>query len=336
MSEKGLFEREKSILAEARLLLSQDNQDQNWIGHYQKLINEFEKLIIQSDRLLRIGDIMQVRLNSLREELRAEIENHRKTQAQNEQFQAQLFQAQKMEALGTLVGGIAHDINNMLQTILGFSELLMRESKEDTPAKKRLQTIISAGKGGADLVKKLLAFTKQATIFPVNLDVNDHITQVSAVLSHSIPTTIDIEMDLCKEAATVHADPSQVNDIIMNLLMNAVEAMPEGGAIRISTRIVLLDDNDCGKLIDLRPGNHLLMIVSDTGGGMDESTMSRIFDPFFSTKQKGSTRGTGLGLSVVKGIVESCGGHITFESARNRGTYFQVYFPLAELLSSVG
>ncbi|MDD3473321.1 MAG: ATP-binding protein [Syntrophaceae bacterium] len=334
LSEKGLFEREKSIVAEAKIVLDRADKSEDWVEHYKNLLDEYERLIVQSDRLLRIGDIMQTRLNTLREELRLEIENHRKTQAEKEKFQAQLSQAQKMEALGTLVGGIAHDINNMLQSILGFSELLLREKQEDDPSYKRLQTIIKAGKGGADLVKKLLTFSQQAATFPVNLDLNDQITEILTLMSHSIPSNVNLYADLCKEAAITYADPSQVDEIIMNLVSNAVEAMPTGGDLKISTRVVLVDDDYDSGQAELRHGAYVLMTVSDTGRGMDESTISKIFDPFFSTKQKGSSRGTGLGLSVVKGIVDNLGGHITCESSTDRGTYFNVYFPITEILSS--
>lgn len=334
MTERGLFEREKNVIISARALLSEADESQNWIDHYRVLLNEFERLVIQSDRLLRIGDIMQARLNTLREDLRIEIENHKRTQAEKESMQAQLFQTQKMEALGTLVGGIAHDINNMLQSMLGFSELMLQEKKEDDPSYRRLQAIIQTGRGGADLVKKLLAFSQQATVFPVNLDLNDHITDVATMMSSSIPTSISIDIDLCKEAAIIHADPTQIDDIIMNLIMNAIEAMPEGGELKIVSLVLSIDQESHRVHGELKPGNYVMLSVSDTGRGMDESTLSRIFEPFFSTKQKGASRGTGLGLSVVKGIVESQGGHITCKSLMDRGTEFKVFFPIAELLTS--
>ncbi len=329
MSEQGLFEREKNLIASARSLLSTPGENENWIGHYTKLLNEFERLIIQSDRLLRIGDIMQIRLNNLREELRDEIENHKKTQAQKEEYQAQLFQAQKNEALVTLVGGIAHDINNMLQTILGFCELLISVKTQDNPDYKRLETIIQAGKNGAELVRKLMAFSQQSVISPVNLDIHDQITGIASLLSRSAPSNILMEITLCKESAIIYADPVQIDDIIMNVSMNAVEAMPDGGTLRIATRIVSIDSECCKNGAVIKPGRYVMLSVTDTGKGIDERTLSRIFEPFFSTKQRGAIKGTGLGLSVVKGSVESQGGYMTCESEIGKGSEFKLYFPVA-------
>jgi signal transduction histidine kinase len=329
MSDQGLFEREKEVIASARSLLSTTGENENWIDHYAGLLQEFERLVSQSDRLLRIGDIMQIRLNNLREELKDEIENHKKTQAKKEEYQAQLFQAQKNEALVTLVGGIAHDINNMLQTILGFSELLLVGKAKDDPDYKRLQTIIRAGKGGAELVRKLMAFSQQSVMSPVNLDINDHITGIASLLSRSVPTNIDIDIALSNESAIIHADPGQLDDIIMNLSLNAIEAMPEGGKLSISTRTVSIDQESSGFNIGMKPGNYVMLSVTDTGKGMDETMMSRIFEPFFSTKERGAIKGTGLGLSVVKGSVESQDGYMTCESSIGKGSEFKLYFPNA-------
>lgn len=331
MSEQGLFEREKNLIASARSLLSSASGSENWIDHYAKLVDEFERLVTQSNRLLRIGDIMQIRLSNLKEELKDEIENHKRTQIQKEEYQAQLFEAQKNEALVTLVGGIAHDINNMLQTILGFSELLLAGKTGDDPDFKRLQTIIRAGKGGAQLVKKLMAFSQQSVVSPVNLDINDHITGIASLLSRSVPTNINMDIALCSESAIIRADPAQLDDIVMNLSMNAVEAMPEGGVLRIASRIVSVDSDYCKTKTGIKPGTYVMLSVTDTGKGMDERILSRIFEPFFSTKERGAIKGTGLGLSVVKGSVESQGGCMTCESVIDRGSEFKLYFPVAAL-----
>ncbi|MEI6135569.1 MAG: histidine kinase dimerization/phospho-acceptor domain-containing protein, partial [Desulfomonile sp.] len=173
MDEIDLFERERKVLETANALLATAADNKNsWYDHYEKLLSEFERVVSQSKRLIRLGDIMQLKLNTLNEQFRVEVENHKKTQAEKEAFQAQLFQSQKLEAIGTLVGGIAHDFNNMLQIILGYSQLLLDDKKKGEAGYKELKTIIETGKSGANLVENLLAFGQQGQIFPVPLDLN--------------------------------------------------------------------------------------------------------------------------------------------------------------------
>ena len=245
-------------------------------------------------------------------------------------LQTQLIQAQKMEALGTLVGGIAHDFNNMLQTILGYSELLLMDKQEGQKGNQELQTIIETGKGGAELVKKLLAFGQQAPIFSVHLDLNHQIAQLEPLISRTLPQVVALDFDLTDDQATIHADPNQIDQIIMNLAINASDAMPNGGRLMFSTRAMRLDDEYCRLHHGFKAGRYVMLSVSDTGKGMDRTTLSRVFDPFFSTKQRGSTKGTGLGLAVVQGIVEKGGGHITCESELGKGSKFTIYFPAFE------
>ncbi len=245
-------------------------------------------------------------------------------------LQAQLFQSQKMEALGTLVGGIAHDFNNMLQVILGYSDLLLSDKKKSEPGYDELRTIIESAKGGADLVTKLLAFGQQAPIFPVNMDLNHQISQLSTLMSRTLPQVVQVDLDLAEGPSTIHADHGQIDQLVMNLAINAAEAMPNGGRLKIVTKTTSLDDEYCRGHHGLKPGSYVMLSISDTGRGMDKETLARIFDPFFSTKQRGSTRGTGLGLSVVQGIAQQQGGHVTCKSEQGKGTEFKVYFPAIE------
>ncbi|MGO8880305.1 MAG: PAS domain S-box protein [Desulfomonilaceae bacterium] len=258
-------------------------------------------------------------ITDISDELRAEREK--------EVLRTQLFQSQKMEALGTLVGGIAHDFNNMLQSILGYSEMLLIGKKKDDPVYKELQTIIQVGRGGAELVKKLLALGQQGQVIPVPLDLNYQISQLTTLISHTLPQVVQLDVDLFDGPTTIHADHSQTDQIIMNLAINASEAMPDGGRLKIATTTVSLDDKYCRRHNGAKPGSYVMLSVKDTGRGMDKETLARIFDPFFSTKQRGSARGTGLGLSVVQGIVQQHGGHVTCESESGKGTEFKVYFP---------
>ena len=260
-------------------------------------------------------------------EIATDVTEKLRTEQEKRALQAQLFQSQKLEALGTLVGGIAHDFNNMLQIILGYSQLLLGDKKDGDPSYKDLQTIIQTAKGGADLVKKLLAFGQQTPIFPVNLDLSRKIRKLIPLLSRTLPQLVKIDLDLTHEPLTIHADPNQIDQVVMNLAINASEAMPDGGRLKIGITTVMLDDEYCRGHSGIKPGEYVTLSLSDTGRGIDEKTLARIFEPFFSTKQRGSTRGTGLGLSVVQGIVEQQGGYITCESEPGKGSEFKIYFP---------
>jgi PAS domain S-box-containing protein len=259
-----------------------------------------------------------------------DVSERRKAEEESDRLKALLFQSQKLEALGTLVGGIAHDFNNMLQVILGYSQLLLEDKKEGDLGYKDLQTIIQAGKGGADLVNKLLAFGQQAPIFPVDLDINYQIRGLIPLIFRTLPEIVKIDVDLTQEPTTIFADPNQIDQVVMNLAINASEAMPNGGQVKLATTTVTLNDEYCRSHSGVKPGKDVMLSLSDTGRGMDKEMLAKIFEPFFSTKQRGSTRGTGLGLSVVQGIVEKQGGHVTCESEPGKGSEFRIYFPAIE------
>ncbi|MGC8659412.1 MAG: PAS domain-containing hybrid sensor histidine kinase/response regulator, partial [Desulfomonilaceae bacterium] len=245
-------------------------------------------------------------------------------------LQSQLFQSQKLESLGTLVGGIAHDFNNMLQIIIGYSQFLMDYHKKGDPGHGDLQTIIETSKEAADLVTKLLAFGQQAQTIPTEINLNDRIRELSTVISRTLPHIIRLDLDLTDRPTTILADKGEIDQLFMNLAINASEAMPDGGGLKVTTSIVSLDEDYCKEHLEAKPGDYVMLSVRDTGRGMDTETKSRIFDPFFSTKQRGPTRGTGLGLSVARGIVQQRGGHITCESEPGEGTEFKVYFPIID------
>jgi two-component system, cell cycle sensor histidine kinase and response regulator CckA len=263
-------------------------------------------------------------------EIAQDITDRVKADTERESLRSQLFQSQKLEALGTLVGGISHDFNNMLQIILGYSQLLLTGKTPDDPDYEDLQRIISTAEQEADLVKRLLIFARQSGADKVPVDLNVQVKEMSTILFRTFPKMIDMELDLFDGIHAVMADRGQINQIIMNLAINAREAMPDGGKLRVQTKNVTLDNEYVKSHVGLKPGNYVTLFVSDTGRGMDGWTLSRMFEPFFSTKQRGSERGTGLGLSVVKGIVEEHGGHIACESAPEKGTVFTVFFPVAD------
>jgi PAS domain S-box-containing protein len=251
-----------------------------------------------------------------------------KVAQERQSLQEQLLQAQKMEAVGTLAGGIAHDFNNLLQIVLGYSEVMLLRKKEDEADYADLQQICQAGKRGADLVKSLMTFSRKIETKFVPVDLNQEITTVRNLLSNTIPKTININLNFKGNLESIKADPSQISQILMNLGVNARDAMPDGGTLTFEATNVQLDEEYCNSHHEAKPGSYVLLTVSDTGQGMNEDTLSHIFEPFFTTKETG--KGTGLGLATVYGIVKQHGGHITCQSDPGLGTTFNIYFPAIE------
>jgi signal transduction histidine kinase/ActR/RegA family two-component response regulator len=243
------------------------------------------------------------------------------------ELEAQLLQAQKLESLGTLVGGIAHDFNNMLSGILGFSQLMMEEIAPTSPVYEGLQRIEVLSERAAEMIKQMLAFSRRGMVQKTNLWLHPFLKEVAKLLERIIPENIEVELGLAADRLTVEADPTQLQQMVMNLAVNARDAMPDGGRLRLETARVELGEEFCRAHPDARPGSYVRLGVSDSGTGIAPEIRSRIFDPFFTTKEAG--KGTGLGLSVVYGIVKNHGGAIEMESEPGRGTAFHVYLPLA-------
>lgn len=237
----------------------------------------------------------------------------------------QLLQAQKMEAVGTLAGGIAHDFNNLLQAVLGYSELILMDEDLDPRFKDDLNKINQSAANGADLVHRLLTFSRKTEMKLRPLNLNHQIDQVRKLLSRTLPKMIEIEVAFAPNLQTINADPTQVEQILMNLAVNAKDAMPDGGKLIIQTGNVSLDDLFCRTRLGATAGDYVMLTVSDTGQGMDQETREHIFEPFYTTKDVG--RGTGLGLAIVYGIVKQHDGYIECQSVPGTGTTFRVYFP---------
>ncbi|MFH0957757.1 MAG: PAS domain S-box protein, partial [Pseudomonadota bacterium] len=244
------------------------------------------------------------------------------------ELQNQFFQAQKMEAVGTLAAGVAHDFNNLLQSVLGYAEFMLQRKKEGDTDYNNLQKIYQAGMRGADLVTSLMTLSRKVETKHVPVNLNREITQVQELLSRTIPKTIKIELHLNGDLESIQADPAQIGQVLMNLGVNARDAMPDGGTLTIETANVQLDKEYSRAHIEAKPGNYVLMTVSDTGQGMDKRTRSHVFEPFFTTKDRG--KGTGLGLATVYGIVKQHGGHITCYSEPGHGTTFKIYLPATQ------
>jgi two-component system, cell cycle sensor histidine kinase and response regulator CckA len=241
----------------------------------------------------------------------------------------QVLRSQKMEALGTLGGGIAHDVNNLLQIILGQADMLVQRGGMNEKSLKSLQAIRRATQNGAQLVKRILTFSRKAEAQMRPIDLSEEVRRVEELLRRTIPKMIAIEMSLEDDLWKIDADTSQLEQILLNLAVNAKDAMPEGGRLVFETRNAKISKEYCALHPEFSAGRYVMLAVSDTGQGMERAVSDRIFEPFFTTKQPGE--GTGLGLSTVFGIVKSHGGHTHCYSEPDVGTTFTIYFPVAEM-----
>jgi PAS domain S-box-containing protein len=241
-------------------------------------------------------------------------------------LEEQLRQAQKMEAVGQLAGGIAHDFNNLLTVITGYSEVLLSELPSTDPSRPSVREIRKSAERAAMLTSQLLAFSRRQILQPVVIDLNTLVPDNVKMLRRLIGENIEIATELQPSLAYVKSDPGQVNQALVNLAVNARDAMPNGGRLTIRTATVMLDESYVHHHPELRPGEYVRLSIADTGCGMDPDTMARIFEPFFTTKEEG--KGTGLGLAMVYGFVKQSGGHITVRSEVGRGSTFDIFLPV--------
>ena len=241
------------------------------------------------------------------------------------QLEQQLRQAQKMEAVGLLSGGIAHDFNNLLGVIIGYSEILEERLEQNSDLHKSVEQIKKAGQRAVSLIRQLLAFSRQQVLAPRVLDLNTVVADTEKMLRRVIGEDVELIAALAPELGHVRADQGQIEQVIMNMAVNARDAMPEGGKLIIETMNADLDEEYALRHPPTVPGKYVMLVMTDTGIGMDEKVRSHIFEPFFTTKELG--KGTGLGLSTVYGIVKQSGGYIWVESTLGRGSTFKIYLP---------
>jgi PAS domain S-box-containing protein len=259
-----------------------------------------------------------------------DISDRVKAAQQREALQEQLFQAQKMEAIGTLAGGFAHDFNNKLQVIDGCVELILFNKDLPETIKPDLEIMKQAINICSELIKGMMVFSRKTPVEFQPIELNKLVAQTRSMLTRSIPTMIEIDLLLADDLWTINASLSQIDQILMNLAVNAKDAMPDGGRLTIRTRNITLDDEFLRPYPHTKPGRYVLLSVTDSGNGIDQETVKHIFEPFFTTKEPG--KGTGLGLSVVYGIVEKHGGMIVCDSRPSVGTTFRIYFPAIEVV----
>lgn len=254
-----------------------------------------------------------------------DISERKNAEVKRLEMESQLQQAQKMESIGTLAGGISHDFNNSLQAILGYAQILLLSTEKTDPTYSKLLQIEKAALRASELTQQLLAFSRKVESRLRPVDLNQEVKQVKKLLQRTIPKMININLDLEENLNIINADPPQIEQILMNLAVNARDAMGDEGTLKIETRNITLDKESCENYLGMFPGEYVLLSLSDTGQGMDKETIKRIFEPFFTTKEVG--KGTGLGLSMVYGLVKKHHGHITCQSEPGQGSCFNVYFP---------
>jgi PAS domain S-box-containing protein len=253
-----------------------------------------------------------------------DVTERRRTEMEKERLEEQVRQSQKMEAVGVLAGGVAHDFNNLLSVINGYTELLLQEADQNDSRRSDLEEIKQAGERAASLTSQLLAFSRKQILCPSMLNLDDVISEMSKMLRRLIGEDIELVCATHSAPELVYADEGQIQQIIMNLIVNARDAMPQGGKLTIETANIDLDDSCiCEHVIP--PGNYTMVAISDNGIGMDAKTRSRIFEPFFTTKEPG--KGSGMGLSTVYGIVKQSNGYVFAYSESGKGTTFKIYLP---------
>ena len=273
------------------------------------------------------GKVISVRLSARHPEEPEGIECVVEDVTERLQLEKQLAQAQKFEAIGQLAGGIAHDFNNMIGAVIGWADLGLEETDPGSRVHRRFEKVRQQADRAAALTKQLLAFARRQILEPRTIDLNQVTVETLSLIENVIGSNVEIKASLAPDLAVVRADPVQIEQVLMNLCINARDAMPDGGSLMVQSNNVTLDREFCAVQPNAHPGDYAVLSVTDTGVGMDRATLDRIFEPFFTTKEMG--KGTGLGLATVYGIVSQHGGFLQVHSELGVGTTFRAYFPVS-------
>jgi len=279
-------------------------------------------VMIHSTRIVRDGEVVGLR------GIIVDLSEHKAAENALKESEERLRQSHKMEAIGRLAGGIAHDFNNLLTTILGYSEMLLSEGTATKEALESVREISKSAQRAAALTQQLLAYSRKQVLRPEELDINELVANVTKMLRRLIHENIQLNTVLDPKIGWVKADPAQLEQVIINLAINARDSMPEGGKLTIETQDLVLDESYCKLRPEVIPGEYVMLAVTDTGCGIDEKNQKQIFEPFFTTKEPG--RGTGLGLATVFGTVKQSNGYIYVYSEPELGSTFKIYLPAVQ------
>jgi len=278
--------------------------------------------------ILRSDEGLPLRMSGIRTDVTEKINMKKEKEKLEEKYR----QSQKLESVGRLAGGVAHDLNNLLSPVIGYGEMLMEDLEPEDLARDSIKNILHAGYSARDLVRQLLAFSRKQTMSFENMDLNQVVKDFGKLLRRTIREDIEVELMLSPDIEMVKADIGQLEQVIMNLAVNASDAMLNGGRLSIETSMAHLDESYAASRPGVTPGEYVLLAVSDTGCGMDAKIIENIFEPFFSTKGE---KGTGLGLATVYGIVKQHGGNIWVYSEPGRGTSFKIYLPVTNEVNNL-
>jgi two-component system cell cycle sensor histidine kinase/response regulator CckA len=317
-----LLTREGAEIAHGRMEAARGGQEMSPLVEFELVQKDGRRVLLE----MHIASVMKNGLPVGRLAVARDITERRG-------LEDQLRQAQKMEGLGRLAGGIAHDFNNLLTAIGGRCYLILGRLAADDPLRRDLEIIQGAGERAGRLTHQLLAFSRKQILAPRVLDLNAMVTDIHPLLQRMIGEDVEVTMNLGSALGRVKADLGQMEQVIINLAVNARDAMPQGGRLTLQTTSVVLDEAYARIHADVEPGQYVILAVSDTGHGMNAETQARIFEPFFTTKEVG--KGTGLGLATVYGIVKQTNGHIVVDSALDQGTTFKIYLPSVDRLPAM-
>ncbi len=292
------------------------------LGPAESIANLFSKATENLTKLAVQASLDSLRVHEEKNQVEAGLKEAKEALRKTEE---QLRQAQKMEAIGRLAGGLAHDFNNLLTVIIGNCELLLDMPSLGPEGRELVEFVKQSGDRAADLTRQLLAFSRKQRLAPEVVCLNHTVSNMSKMLNRLLGNDVQMIVRLADDLHRVQIDPSQIEQVIMNLAVNARDAMPQGGTLTLETFNLLVEEDVAAHNPEIKPGEYAVLAVRDSGSGMDEGVLRQIFEPFFTTKEPG--KGTGLGLATVHGIVRQSGGHITVSSELGKGTVFHIYLP---------